>query len=111
MTQKQGAHLLLMHPDRLDGGCPGSDQVAHGFVRRIWDPHRRQFARPQQARERGRVTPVRLHSIARLARNERWRRDHTGVAEFRDQTLQPIACRSGLVTEIQPLILRCQLPD
>ena len=67
--------------------------------------------RPPVKRTDSYPTPVRLHSIARLARNERWRRDHTGVAEFRDQTMQPIACRSGLVTEIQPLILRCQLPD
>jgi hypothetical protein len=105
MTQQEGAHLPLVYPDRFDCGRPGSDQVAHRFVRWIGNPHRRQLAGPQQTRERGRIPTVRLHALARLAGNERGRSHRTRVAEFGDQTMQPIARRTGLVTEMQPLVL------
>src|SRR5215218_4198951 len=56
----------------------------------------------------GRVAPVRLHPVARLARDERGRDDRAGMAEGDDQSVQPVPRRTGLVAEVQPVVLRRQ---
>jgi hypothetical protein len=48
-------------------------EIAHCLVLAIRNPHRSQIAAAEQLRQAHRVTPVRLHPIARLLRNERGR--------------------------------------
>lgn len=48
MLEHESAHLLAMDPQRLDRGCPGANEIAHGFVIFIGNPYRRQFAGAQQ---------------------------------------------------------------
>jgi hypothetical protein len=48
-----------------------SDQVAKGLMRRIGHPNRREVAAAVEASKTLGVTPIRLHAIARLHRDQR----------------------------------------
>ena len=76
---------LAEHPH---GGGSGSDQVAHRLVRRVRHPNRGELARAVQLRQAQRITPVGLHPVARLARDQGRRHHHAGVAEALELPLQ-----------------------
>ena len=89
---------LAEHPH---GRGSGADQVAHRLVRRIRHPHRRELAGPVQLRQAQRITPVGLHPVARLARDQGRRHHHAGMAEALELPLQAVAAGAGLVAEAQ----------
>ena len=89
---------LAEHPH---GRGSGTDQVAHRLVRRVRHPNRGELAGPVQLRQAQRITPVGLHPVARLARDQGRRHHHAGVAEPLELPLQAVAARAGLVAEAQ----------
>jgi len=74
------------------------DQVAHGFMISVRHPDRRQFSGPMKTGEHGRVTPICLHPIARLRRDQRRRHHVAPVTKACELTMNAIATGSGLIT-------------
>ena len=89
-------------------GLPCPNQIAHGFVPLAGYPHRRQVTRPQQPRQPFPIAPVGLHPVARLGWYKRRGHHDARVTQARDQTVQPIARRPGLVAERQLPVLASQ---
>ena len=88
------------------------DQIAHGFVRRIRHPRRREFLRPQQLGQHQAIAPVRLHPHTRAARRHGRRNHLAGHAGLAAQPpIDPIAAGTCLVTHHQPTAIPPQLLD
>src|SRR5690606_12276011 len=79
-------------------GClAGAHHVTQRLMGLIRDPGRRELTAAVQSRQLGRVTPVRLHSVAGLHWDE-GRRDHVAVhAQTHQLPIQRVAARSRLV--------------
>ena len=87
--------------------CP--NQIAHRLMRRVRHPDRRQLACPMQLGQHHRIAAIRLHTVARLHRNERWC-DHDAVMPHLDKLpVQTVAARPSLIAETQPASARSQL--
>lgn len=102
VPQKEAQHLLSRTPQRPHRHLPGATKIAHGFVRVVGNPNRREFTRPKQRRLGHRVAPVRLHPVAGSDGNQRGRDHHAFVTERDDLPIEPVAARPGFVTERQP---------
>jgi hypothetical protein len=81
VPQQEALQMLARLAQHPYGRGPGADQVAHRLVCRVRHPDRGQLARPVQLGQAQRITPVGLHPVARLARDQGWRHHHAGVAE------------------------------
>ena len=66
-------------------------------------PNERELAGPVEPDELARVTTVGLHPVARPYRDQRRRDDVAGHTHRREQPVQLIAARAGLVTDREPL--------
>jgi hypothetical protein len=111
VLQQQRGDRLALAAQVLDGRLAAPHQVAHRLVRLVRHPDRGQLPGPQQARQRHRIAPVRLHPVARLARDERGRHHRAGVAERHDLAVEPVPGRAGLVADMQPPVPRRQARD
>ena len=78
---------------------PGTAQVVHGFVVNPGDVDRGQIPAPQKAGQRDCIAAVRLHSVARLPRNQRRGDDRTRESLAGQVSIQPVAARPRLVDE------------
>jgi hypothetical protein len=105
VTKEKAQNLLGRATQRLHCSLPGAAKIAHGFVRVVGNPDRRQFARAKQRGLRDCVAAVRLHAVSRPDRNERRRDHHTFMSELRDLSIKPIAARAGFVAEGQLAML------
>lgn len=70
----RGLHAKLVRrggfAEHTHSSGAGSHQVAHGLMRRIRNPHRRQLAAPVQLGQHRRVAPVGLNPIPGLHRDQ-----------------------------------------
>jgi hypothetical protein len=64
VLEHEGAHLLPMYALGLDGRRPRTNQITHGFVALVGNPHWRQFASAEKLGQTNGVTPIGLHSVA-----------------------------------------------
>jgi hypothetical protein len=111
MFEHEGAHMLSVDTKRLDRSRSGADEIPHGLVTFIGDPHSGQFAGAQQPGQRKGIPAVCLHPIAGLPWDQRWRDYHAFMAERSDQPIETIAGRTSLVAEIYPIELGGDPPD
>ncbi len=81
--------------------CPCPDQISHRFVSRVGDPDRRQLARPVQLRQHDAVSPVGLHPVTGLHRDERGRDNQAIVPEIGQLPVEAIAAGPGFVAEVK----------
>jgi len=78
------------------------DRRVDGFMSLVRGPYLRQLTGTEQPRQLDRVPAVRLHAVSGPTRDQR-RGDHrAGVTKFLYLALQPVTCRTSLVTEVQP---------
>ena len=111
VLEHEGAHLLAMHPQALDGCSAGPDEIEHGLVALVGHPHRGQLAGAQKFGQRQGVATVLLDPIAGLSWDQR-RGDHdAGMAEVGDEAIQAVASRPCLVAELQVRMLSGQTLD
>jgi len=93
----------------------GFHQVAHGLMRRIRNPHRRELAGPVQFGQHYRVAAIRLDPIPSLHRDQRGRHYDAVMTQFRQLPMQAIATGASFVAKAHsPLALAqllCQLRD
>ena len=101
MPQQEALQVLARLAEHPHGRGSRPDQVAHRLVRRVRHPNRGELAGPVQLRQAQRITPVGLHPVARLARDQGRRHHHAGVAEALELPLQAVAAGAGLVAEAQ----------
>lgn len=78
--------MLRMDAKRLGRGRPGADEIPHGFVTFIRNPHCGQFDGAQQPSQRKSIPAVCLHSIAGLPWDQRWR-DHSAFMAQRSNCI------------------------
>ena len=64
-----------------------------------------------KTRQVQRVTAVRLHPVARLARNQARRHHHAVVARRHKLPVHPVAAGTGLINEAQHFAMRTQLAN
>jgi hypothetical protein len=100
MPQQERADVLALATIVLDRHRPGAHQIADRLVRLVRYPNRRQFRRPQQPGQRKRIAPVGFHTLARPARDQRWRNHRAGMSHREDLPIQTISRGPGLVTEV-----------
>ena len=105
MLEHEGANLLAMHAQSLDRTRTSTNKIAHRLMALVGHPHRGQFAGPQELGKRHSIAAVRLHPVARLPWDERGRHDRAGMPERRDEPVQTIAGRAGLVAEMRLAVL------
>ena len=101
MPQQEALQMLARLAEHPHGRGSGTDEVAHRLMRRVRHPHRGELAGPVQLRQAQRVTPVGLHPVARLARDQGRRHHHAGVTKPLELPLQAVAARAGLIAEAQ----------
>jgi hypothetical protein len=101
VLQHEGAHLLLVDPQRRHRGRAGADKVADRLMPLVRHPDLRQLAGPQQLRQRHGIAAVGLDAVARLPRDQGRSDDGAGMAELDDEAVQPVTGRPGLVAEGQ----------
>jgi hypothetical protein len=77
----------------------GAHEIADRLMSRIRNPDRGQFAHPMQLRQADRISAVGLDPISRFAWDQRRSDDDAIAPSKRQLALNPIAARSGLVTE------------
>jgi hypothetical protein len=111
MPQQKRADVLALAPVILDRHRPRAHQVANRLVRLVRDPYRRQLAGPQEASQRLRIPPVRLHPVARPTRDQRGRDNGAVLPQGADLPIQPISGRTGFITEMHRLIVLAQVAD
>ena len=75
----------------------------------IWNPYRRQLARPMQPRQAGRVAPIGLDPIAGTPPDQRWRNHDALVPVPRQVTLDAMAPPPRLIAEPKPHTLAPEL--
>jgi hypothetical protein len=78
VAQQESRELLACPTQRVHRVETGADQITHRLVPGVRNPHRRQFARPVQPRQTGRIPPIRLNPVARPFRDKR-RSDRNAV--------------------------------
>jgi hypothetical protein len=77
-------------------------EVPHRFVFDGRHVDRRQIARAKQTSELDGISPIRLHSLARLLGNEGGGHDQTRDAFLRERPIQAVAARTGLAGDDEP---------
>ena len=87
------------------------DQIAHRFMSLVRGPYLRQLTGAEQPRQLDRVPAVRLHAVAGPTRDQRRGDNRAGVTKLLYLALQPVTCRTSLVTEVQPDARLRELPD
>jgi hypothetical protein len=111
MAQEKALQMLAGLPEDPPRRGPRPHQVAHRLMGGVGHPHGRQLACPVQPGERGGITAIGLHPVARAARDQR-RRDHAAVlAEAAQQPMHAVPARTGFVAEVEPPVAVLQAPD
>ncbi|PBB52153.1 hypothetical protein CK223_31175 [Mesorhizobium loti] len=103
VTQQKSLKMLTRSRHHLAHDAAQPDQDAHGFVIRIGRPDEGQLSGPIEADEHGGVATVCLHPIARLPRNQRWRRHVAPMAQAGELAIDAITARAGLIAKRQRL--------
>jgi hypothetical protein len=70
-------------------------------MRLIRNPHGHQFTSSMQLGKIDCIAPVGLDPVTEPSRDQRWRNDNASVPGCRQLPLDPVAARSGLITEPQ----------
>ena len=96
------ADLLALACAVLDRRLAGAHQIAHRLMGFVGRPDLGQFAGTEQTRQLHRIAAVRLHPLARPARDQGRSDDGAFVTELLDQPLQAVARRPRLVAEAKP---------
>ena len=102
LAQQEALQLLARLAHLLDGIHPGTDEVAHRFMRRIGHSNRDQLTSSVQARQGECIATVGFDVIAGADRNQRGRDDTAIVAALLQLSMQSVAAWSGLIAERQP---------
>ena len=90
--------MLASTPAPLDRDLAGPAQVAYPLFDPSRHPDRNELTCPMQARKAPAVAAIGLYLVTWGSRDER-RRDHLGGhAHSREEAVQLVACRPGLVT-------------
>jgi len=84
-------------------------QLPHRLVRLVRYPDLGQMPGAKVLRQAHRITPIVLHPISRLARDQGRRHDIAAMPQAGQQTLHAIAARPRLIAEIEPGPIRLQL--
>jgi hypothetical protein len=103
VAQQKSLKMLTRSRHHLAHDAAQPDQVAHGFMIGVGHPHGRQLTGPIETGEHGGVAAVRLHPIARLPRNQRWRHHVAPMAETCELAMNAITARAGLIAKRQRL--------
>ena len=109
--EQKGRDMLALRAQIQHRRLARPRQIAHRLVRSVRHPDRREFVGTQQLCQAERVTPVGLHLVAWPLWNQRRRHHHAREAKLLDLSLQPVAGRSCLVAERQPLVLGGKLAN
>jgi hypothetical protein len=98
------SHLILL-------GCfAGAHQIPQGLGTLIRNPHRRQISRSIATCQLLSIASIRLDSITRLNRYQRWRYNLALDTQFCQLPVHDITGRSCLITGSQ-LLCRARFPD
>src|SRR5262245_1550223 len=84
-------------------------EIAHRLMVPVRYPYRGELAGAQQLCQALGITPVGLHSIARLSRNQRRRNHHASMPEPRNLPMQSVSGRTCFVTEHRSIVFSRQL--
>src|SRR4051812_43740481 len=109
-TKKQkAAQLLACLTNAPYRRLTRTHEIAYRFVGLIRNPDRGQLSRPMQGGKLGRITPVGLDPIARLARDQR-RGDHLAVvAKAVELSLDAVTAWTSLIAEPELTVSARQL--
>src|ERR1700735_3509264 len=99
MTQEEARELLTGLAQTADRRQTGAHEVADRLMSLIGNPYGGQFASPMQPGQIDRIPPIRLDPISRFARDQRRSHDDATMPSKGQLPLNPIAARSGLITE------------
>jgi hypothetical protein len=81
MAEQEGLQVLAFGSQVLHGCFPRTDELADGFMPRVWHPNRREFAGAVQLGQGERIPSVGLDPFARTLRDQRGRDHGTVVAK------------------------------
>lgn len=108
IPQHHRRNRLPLAPQVVHRSLPRTNQLADSLVCLIGHPDRGELASPQQPCELRCIAAVRLHPVARPARDQRGR-DHCALVTHSDQLpVKPIPGWASLVAEVEP---RMTLPE
>ena len=99
MAQEKARELLTGLAQTADRRQTGAHEIADRLMSLIGNPYGGQFASPMQPGQIDRVPPIRLDPISRFARDQRRSHDDATMPSKGQLPLNPIAARSGLITE------------
>src|ERR1700678_4314965 len=99
MTQEEARELLTGLTQTAARRQTGAHEIADRLMSLIGNPYGGQFASPMQPGQIDRVPPIRLDPISRFGRDQRRSHDDATVPSKGQLPLNPIAARSGLITE------------
>ena len=102
MLEEESLKVLACLAETSHRRRPRPHQVPHGLMGGVRHPDRRQLAGAVQLGQHYRVPAVRLDSVARFHRNERWRDDDTVVAAADEKPVQAVPARTRFIAEAQP---------
>jgi hypothetical protein len=101
MPQQEGQQLLARPHELHRGIQPCPRQIAHGFVRLIWNPDAGEVAGSMQHRELLGIPAVCLDALARLARDHRGGHNGAAMAEIGEMAIDAVPTAPRLVAELQ----------
>ncbi len=87
------------------------NQIADGFMLRIRHPDSGEFAGSMQPGKCDGVTPVGLNPLTWPLRDQGRCHHQAVMTKLTDLTIQPVACRTSLLADVQPTISTSQLLD
>ena len=99
MAQEKARELLTGLAQTADRRQTGAHEIADRLMSLIGNPYGGQFASPMQPGQIDRIPPIRLDPISRFARDQRRSHDDATMPSKGQLPLNPIAARSGLITE------------
>jgi hypothetical protein len=103
VTEEEPLQMLAGSCQHLPGNAAQLNQIAHRLMISVRHPHGCQLPGPEKAAQHRRVTPVRLHPLARLARDQRWCHHITAMTQACQLTLNAIAARTRFIAKCQLL--------
>ena len=109
MARQKARQLLSRLPHHAYRRQSRPHQIADRLVGRVWNPYRREFARPVQLGQVDAVSSVGLDPIAGFARNQRRRHHHAFMSVIAQLALDAITARAGFVAKPQLTAVSRQL--
>jgi hypothetical protein len=99
MAQQESRELLTGLAQVANSRQTSAHEIADRLMSLIGNPDGGQFTGPMQLGQIDRVPPIRLDPISRFARDQRRSHDDAAMPGEGQLPLNPIAARSGLITE------------